>query len=181
MYSEYAELLSFKDLDQAIAEFNGAYLDMNLLELRHSYADKDEYWKQVTPFRRNKLDPFTPQPGERQLTGSEFTEAGNQYQASLDYFVYQRGFVYWFDWRARFWADSDHASVQSLVKILVPPKSLQSLRTQAELLQKRIRQTQTLVSAPAQLSMIAQSAVAPAPEELLRMQSRISLLQQLLA
>jgi hypothetical protein len=171
MYSEYAELVSFKDLDEAILQIHCAYFDMKLLELREKHIAKTEgYWRAVTAFRRSKLDPFTPDHGRRQLpdkpllTEQQLNEARQAFGNSVPYFTYQRGFVYWFDGRARFWAHSEADSIAALVKILVPSAALKRLEQQVSVLQTRIEQTDAFAAAPDHVKALARSSVVPPPD-----------------
>jgi hypothetical protein len=153
VYSEYAELLSYKDLDEALAQLHRAYFDMKLLELRHTHPGDDQYWKEVSELRCKELDPFTCEPGTRELSESALQTARAAFQKRKEYFTYQQGFLYWFDLRAGFW--STNASVKQLVDVLVPADAFARLYQQAVTLKQRIEQTEELERKSAELKQKA--------------------------
>jgi hypothetical protein len=96
------------------------------------------YWREVNEFRRKNLDPFTLRVGQLILSADDLktAQAAQKKADSAEKFQHVRSYLYWFDARAKFWAETRVDS--KLRPLLVPSASLEDLAQNAEALKRRL-------------------------------------------
>ena len=142
MYSAYGEFLSLAHIDSMVDGIYKAYLDTVLINLKIDHRPYPTYWEAVKDFRRSNLDPFTPKNSGGMLDDSvrlSIQKDLDDDQQKRERFSQADDYLYWFDLRAKFWAETvvdDKikamlASAADLKKLKDAAKELQSQRAQA--------------------------------------------------
>ena len=120
MSSLYGEFLSLTRIDSAVDELYKAYLEAVLIRLKDYSTD---YRAEVAKFRMGALDP-SPLP-----TGQPYYGTDLELKPATEY-------LYWFDIRAKFWANTEVtprirsmvAPIGTLLKLVAEAKDLQEQR-----------------------------------------------------
>ena len=137
MYLAYTDLLSYRDINREVDQLYRAFLDTTLIELARDAGGSAEYWHGVAEFRRENVDPLDrPTLAKASSAGAHSAASERRSQPASDELSHSHGFVYWFDVRAKYWAEAGADS--DTLRLLASAEVVELVYEEARVLQKKI-------------------------------------------